>query len=243
MNRMIETVIVAVAALSLLALYLAGFAYRQGALELGQAFTLLRWSAIAGLIGASLILVYTLWRRPRGVRLLVLFVAALMGATAFYMPYRQTQLAGSVPPIHDISTDTVNPPLFVDVLPLRADAANPPDYAGEEIARQQQEAYPDLTTISYQAAYDSVFAEAEALVEDMGWEKVASVPEEGRIEATATTRWFGFRDDVVIRIEDDLSQGVQVDIRSKSRVGRSDIGTNAARIRAFTERLNERLQD
>lgn len=242
MKRVIEVLIVAVAVLSLLALYLSGLGYRTGTLELGQAFTFMRWSAIAGLTGAILIVAYLLWRRPGGVRLLVLFVAGLMGLTAFYMPYRQSQIAQSVPPIHDITTNTTNPPVFVDVVPLREDAPNPPDYPGEETASQQQEAYPDLMTLSYQAEYDRVFEAANAVVEEMGWEPVASVEEEGRIEATATTRWFGFRDDVVIRVQDASSRGVQVDIRSKSRVGRSDVGANAARIREFTERLNERLE-
>lgn len=241
MKRVIEVLIVAVAVLSLLALYLSGLGYRSGTLELGQAFTVLRWSAIAGLTGAILIVAYLVWRRPKGVRLLVLFVAALMGLTAFYMPYRQSQIAQSVPPIHDITTDTANPPAFVDVVPLRENAPNPPEYSGEETARLQQEAYPELTTLSYEAGYDQVFEAANAVAEEMGWELVASVPEEGRIEATATTRWFGFRDDVVIRVDDSGSGGVEVDIRSKSRVGRSDIGANAARIRAFTEKLNERL--
>lgn len=243
MKRVIEVLIVVVAVLSLLALYLSGLGYRSGTLELGQAFTLMRWSAIAGVSGAILIVAYLVWRRPGGVRLLVLLVAAIMGLTAFYMPYRQSQIAQSVPPIHDITTDTTNPPVFVDVVPLRENAPNPPAYPGEETARQQQEAYPDLMTLSYQADYERVFEAVNAVVEEMGWEPVAIAEEEGRIEATATTRWFGFRDDVVIRVEDASSRGVQVDIRSKSRVGRSDVGANAARIRDFTERLNERLED
>ena len=72
----------------------------------------------------------------------------------------------------------------------------------------------------------------------MGWHIVAAKSEEGRIEATATTLWFGFKDDVVIRIM-PTAAGSRLDIRSKSRVGLSDVGVNAARIREFVAALGE----
>ena len=65
---------------------------------------------------------------------------------------------------------------------------------------------------------------------------MAAVPAEGRLEATARTRWFGFRDDVVVRVRPD-GAGSRVDVRSVSRVGRSDLGTNARRIRGFMDAL------
>jgi uncharacterized protein (DUF1499 family) len=71
----------------------------------------------------------------------------------------------------------------------------------------------------------------------MGWEIVDAQPREGRIEATATTFWFGFKDDVVVRIT-PLAAGSRIDVRSKSRVGRGDTGTNAQRVRAYLKRLN-----
>ena len=77
---------------------------------------------------------------------------------------------------------------------------------------------------------------------DQGWEIVAAVPSEGRIEATDTTLWWGFKDDVVIRITPEDS-GSRLDIRSKSRIGIGDIGTNAARIEAYLEQLQERVSD
>ena len=73
----------------------------------------------------------------------------------------------------------------------------------------------------------------------MGWQIVDANREEGRIEATATTRWFGFKDDIVIRIVPTAAQGSRLDIRSVSRVGKSDAGTNACRIRAFRKKLTE----
>ena len=142
------------------------------------------------------------------------------------------------PPMHDITTDTVNPPMFVAVIPVReaAHAANPPMYFAAENAARQLAAYPDITTIVMQAPADQVFAKAEATAKDMGWEIVASVPAEGRIEATATTGWIGFKDDVVIRIVNAGAE-THVDLRSKSRVGRGDAGMNANRIRAFRDRI------
>ncbi|MDP6952892.1 MAG: DUF1499 domain-containing protein, partial [Alphaproteobacteria bacterium] len=81
-----------------------------------------------------------------------------------------------------------------------------------------------------------VFDKALALIESEGWELVASVPEEGRIEATAKTPYFKFRDDVVLRIA-AAGTGTKVDMRSASRVGRSDVGVNAERIAGFLGRL------
>ncbi|MCC5794555.1 MAG: DUF1499 domain-containing protein [Chromatiales bacterium] len=148
--------------------------------------------------------------------------------------------AAASPPIHDITTDTVNPPAFVAVLPLRAQAANPPDYAGEEIARQQRAAYPDIVTLQTDAPPEEVFARAREVVERMGWALVDASEAEGRIEATDTTFWFGFKDDIVVRIE-QRDGGTAVDLRSKSRVGQGDVGANARRIRVFLQRLQAAL--
>ncbi len=86
-----------------------------------------------------------------------------------------------------------------------------------------------------------MFEAALAAAEAMGWEIVAAEPGSGRIEAVATTTWFGFKDDVVIRVSDAPGR-TKVDVRSVSRVGRSDVGANAERIRAFQERLANRLE-
>ena len=70
----------------------------------------------------------------------------------------------------------------------------------------------------------------------MGWEIVASDPKSLRIEATDTTPWFGFKDDVVVRLANSPS-GSKIDVRSVSRVGKSDVGTNARRIKAYLDRV------
>ncbi|MEO0998387.1 MAG: family 1 glycosylhydrolase, partial [Pseudomonadota bacterium] len=148
--------------------------------------------------------------------------------------------AFDVPAIHDITTDTDDPPEFVAVAPLRADAANPAEYAGEEAAEQQRGAYPDLATLELAASPATVIAAAEQIARSSGWEIVAAAPADGRLEATDTTFWYGYKDDIVVRATSEGSISM-VDVRSKSRVGRSDLGTNAERIRTFTAELKAAL--
>ncbi|HAK64223.1 MAG TPA: DUF1499 domain-containing protein [Alphaproteobacteria bacterium] len=144
--------------------------------------------------------------------------------------------AFSVPPIHDITTDTDNPPDFVDILPLRADAPNPSDYGGVAVAAMQKSAYPDITPLMLDLPPPETFARARKLVEARGWKLAGADPEQGRIEAVAQTRMMKFRDDVVIRIT-PAPDGSRVDMRSVSRFGQSDIGVNARRIREFLKDL------
>ncbi|WP_330970793.1 DUF1499 domain-containing protein, partial [Lysobacter sp. A3-1-A15] len=106
-----------------------------------------------------------------------------------------------------------------------------------ELAQAQLAGYPDLRTHRLAAAPAQAFERALAAARDMGWEIVAAEPAAGRIEATDTTPWFGFKDDVVIRIEGD-GDGSRIDVRSVSRVGGSDVGANAARIRKYLDRLD-----
>jgi uncharacterized protein (DUF1499 family) len=165
-------------------------------------------------------------------------LAGVIGLATAWVPWNGLRTVRSLPFIHDITTDTVNPPTFVAVIPLRRDAPNPVEYPGEEVAVQQRAGYPDLATLEIDVPAGDAYERALAVAQDMGWEIVAAVREEGRIEATATTFWFGFKDDVVIRVEPNGSGRSRVDLRSKSRVGKSDVGANAARIRRFIEALN-----
>lgn len=170
----------------------------------------------------------------------IALVGTLVAVLAWAVPnsYRPGE-EDNIPPIHDISTDTVNPPGYVDVLPLRADAPNTTEYGGgpnmtaERLAELTRGAYPDLVTVTLDAPPDVAFERALAAVETLGWDLVAAAPDEGRIEATDTTFWFRFKDDVVIRIEPAPGGGSAIDARSVSRVGGGDAGTNARRLRAF----------
>ncbi|MDN7124236.1 DUF1499 domain-containing protein [Pseudidiomarina terrestris] len=240
MSKKIGSLLICLGFLSAFILLLSGPLYRWQILDLGIAFTLLRWAAYIGVASVVLIIVYLIWKRPRGVRLAVLTAAAIVGMISFYIPYQQLETARSVPPIHDITTDLENPPEFVAIAPLRADAPNPLPYPGEETAAQQRKAYSDLTPQYFEQDLNQVFEAALRVVNAKGWQLVASDLAEGRIEATASTFWFGFKDDVVIRLQREGEQ-TRVDVRSKSRVGRSDVGKNAARIRDFQQQLKGNL--
>jgi uncharacterized protein (DUF1499 family) len=146
-----------------------------------------------------------------------------------------------VPPIHDITTDTQNPPHFDAILPLRQNTPNSAQYGGESVAAQQRQAYPDIQPALLEASPEKAFDAALASARELGWKIVATDTQQGRIEATDTTLWFGFKDDVVIRISPN-DGGSRVDMRSVSRVGRSDIGKNAERIRNFMEALRRRVK-
>ena len=229
------TVAVAAGAALLLA---AALGYRSGILELGTSFTILRWGARISAAAAGVAAAAAIWaafRRLHWQNAVAGVAVAALGAGFYMVPAEQQALARSVPPIHDITTDTDDPPPFVAVLPLRADAPNPPEY-DPAVAEQQREAYPDLRSVMLDAPPAEAFARALAAAEAMGWEMVADDAAAGRIEATDTTFWYGFKDDVVIRVRPE-GAGSRIDVRSKSRVGRSDVGANARRIREFTSRL------
>jgi len=225
----IALIIVTVAALLLI---VAGPGTRLGLWEFDMGFMMMRWALFLGFGGAGLALVLLFFSKTRRRRGAILAASLIIGIGTAWVPWNGYQKARSVPPIHDITTDTKNPPQFVDVTPLRVDAPNPVDYPGEEIADQQREAYPDIQSLELSQSADQTFSRALQTARDLGWEIVSAVPADGRIEATATTFWFGFKDDVVIRIT-PAGDDSRLDIRSKSRVGRSDIGANAARIRDF----------
>jgi uncharacterized protein (DUF1499 family) len=173
----------------------------------------------------------------RGRALLLGATGLVIGLVVAWVPWTWKQRADSVPPIHDITTDLADPPAFEAILPLRAEAPNPSEYGGDSIAAQQREAYPDLAPLTLDLPLDAVFRRALEAARDMGWEIVDSDPARGRIEATATTPWFGFKDDVVIRVRPE-GGGSRVDVRSVSRVGRSDVGTNARRIEDYLQELS-----
>jgi hypothetical protein len=164
-------------------------------------------------------------------------VSAIAAALILLLPLTQVGGARGKPRIHDISTDLADPPRFSAILPLRAKAPNPaPDRIDDKTVRLQRAGYPDLVSLDLPLSADAAFAKATAAAKAMEWEIVSSRPSEGIIEATAATAWFGFRDDIVVRIRSSGTHS-RVDVRSTSRVGRGDAGKNADRIRRFLGRL------
>ncbi len=200
--------------------------FRTGLLKL------LAWAAYGGIAA----MVLALAALVMGGRRALAALALVAGLAAFLPPFLFRRTAQSVPAIHDISTDTDNPPAFVAVLDKRAGASNPAEYGGPPIASQQHQAYPDIRPATLPDPPARAFERALEAARGQGWEIVAAVPAEGRIEATDTTRWFGFKDDVVVRVKPE-GAGSRVDVRSLSRVGRSDVGKNASRIRAYLQAL------
>jgi len=215
----------------------SGLGYRWGWWHFRSGIQIMRWSATTDLAGLALALVAAILAYLNGARrALAASVAGLaLALVVAGPPLYQWRLVGQVPPIHDISTDTDNPPAYVAVLPLRKGAENPSSYSAE-VAVQQKQAYPDIVPAMLELPPAQAFASAERAARAMGWDIVAAVPGDLRIEATDTTMLFGFKDDIVVRVAPS-GNGSRVDVRSLSRVGRSDLGVNANRIRKFMQRL------
>jgi hypothetical protein len=215
----------------------AGPLYRFAGLSISQVFPLMMYGTYAAGLTLLLTLVWVvvaaLTRSGRGLVLVVIGTVLAVGAAL--VPISMRSQAQALPMIHDITTDTVNPPVFIAIAPLRAEAPNGVDYVTDPV--QQERAYGDIKTFRSLLPTGELFDQALAAAEARGWEIVASSRAEGRIEATDTTFWFGFKDDIVIRVASEETGGSRLDIRSMSRVGKSDLGKNAERIRAFLAAL------
>ena len=220
---------------------LPGPLYKYGVVDLGTAFTGFKFGVFAGIATLILLVLQIIFKR-KTVTLGSTIMALLLSTISIAIPLSMLNKGKSVPPIHDISTDLVNPPEFVVIAPLRADAPNPVEYAGVEVATQQRAAYPELQTLYYPQSKSELVEATKQAIDNLGWELVNIDADKGVIEATDTTAWFGFKDDVVVRITDNSSERL-VDIRSKSRVGGSDLGKNAARIHKLIEELDRILGD
>jgi hypothetical protein len=143
--------------------------------------------------------------------------------------------AQRVPHIHDITTDTENPPRLVSVLPLRKNAQNSVEYGGPAIAAQQHMAYPDIVPLMLPMPPAQAFEQALAAARHRGWMIVDANPAEGRIEARPPPSGSGSR--TMGHPHNRRPGGSRLDMRSVSRVGVSDVGTNGARIRSYLKEL------
>lgn len=217
------------------AVVIAPLGHRVGLLPLGPSFALVALGFLTLVVGALLLVVAALRRRiPQGTER-VAYRALAVAVIASLFPLSALISGGGAPPIHDITTDMENPPAFVAAVALNEPGRT--DYEGEGIAAQQRAAYPDIGPVTLAVDAGTAFQMALSTVEGLGWEVLDSDAATGRIEATDRTFWFGFADDVVVRITDRDDAGSRVDVRSLSRVGVGDLGTNAARVRAFLSAL------
>jgi len=144
------------------------------------------------------------------------------------------------PRIHDICTDTDNPPELVAAARQRARWQNPVAYEGVRVARLQQLAYPDILPVISLLDPDQAWLRVRSIILQSGWQILHEDHNAGTIEAVATTPLFRFRDYVVVRVRKE-GAGSRIDIRSAARLGISDLGTNARRIRVFREQFQQEL--
>ncbi len=215
----------------------AGPLYRFAGVDIEIVLGVFRYgfyfSAAAVALGRATILPTRPGDRRRG------FVAALLavvvGVAGAWAPFHWFLAARAAPEINDITTDTADPPSMVVTLQMRRGSGVLATYP-REFADRQRAFHPEIQPIRLNVPIAEAFRHADKVAADMKWEVVARVPAEGRLEAIATSRWFGFRDDIVVRVRPD-GAGSRVDIRSKSRIGRSDHGVNAERVREFTTRI------
>jgi len=216
----------------------AGPLHRYLGLDIEAAIAVFRYGFYVAVAGVALGLATIVPTRPGDRRrgFVAAFLAIAIGTAGAWVPVSWFLRAQQLPMINDISTDAVEPPAMVATLQLRRGAANPPAYPGAAVAVLQRAAYPDISPVVLPVPPAEAFKRVDRVAMAMGWDIVARAPTEGRIEAVDTSDWFGFRDDIVVRIRAD-GTGSRIDIRSKSRVGESDLGVNAQRVREFIARL------
>jgi len=171
----------------------------------------------------------------RGVALAVLGIG--IGAVAAYFPWSAGEMRGKYPRLNDITTDAQNPPSLAFSEPMRkAEEGGSAAYGGAEVAALQQKSYPGIEPATLDMAPAQAFDKALAKAKAKGWTIVKADPAAGTIEAYDRSRWFGFTDDIAIRVTGS-GEGSRVDMRSHSRQGRGDFGVNAARVRSFLAAL------
>lgn len=210
----------------------------------------------ASLMGGVISLLLALLIKPRK-GLVIAAIAILIPVIAFARLSQVRSTVATLPLIHDITTDTQDPPSFgASITAERAkdEGVNTLDYVGKRaptrqrdadgqpvmklVSALQTQAYPEIRTLIINEPLDVTFGRAEQTARDLGWKIKESDVETGRIDATDVTFWYGFKDDVTIRLRPATGGGTRVDIRSVSRVGMSDIGANAARIKDFLDAMS-----
>lgn len=223
-----------------IAVILSGYGYQWGWWHFSVGFKIIPWGTGMTIIGGIMALIgYIRFEE----RIKNYSIAAFVGMTLslgalINIGYWYAEVQKGYPPIHDISTNTLNPPQFEAVVPLRADAPNSLEYDHSETPPAQKAFYPDIETLMVSMSYDETYDRALATARKMPWEIVGENKKEGRIEAYEKLPWFGFIDDVVIKV-DTTDSGSKIDMRSVSRLGRGDLGVNAKRIRAYFKRFEK----
>ena len=216
------------------AMVASGVGYRLGWWHFTVGLQVSEWATYGAAVAMLLSITALVQTRPNAARRgrVVAILGLLLALLPVGMALQWQYATRAYPEINDISTDTLDAPVFWDM-------PTPTDYPGAKAAELQRAAYPDLVPLKLQGLSAQAFAYALDVVKDKGWTVVASVPEEGRIEATSSSLLYGFTDEVAIRVK-AVDGGVLVDVRSRSRIGKIDRGVNARRIRAYLADLQKR---
>ncbi|MBI5468166.1 MAG: DUF1499 domain-containing protein [Deltaproteobacteria bacterium] len=212
---------------------------RLGLWHFRTGFAILRFSAYGGLLSAALSfagVVVCLLRRQSVKGAGVGAAGLLLSLAVVIVPLMWSLEAKRVPRIHDITTDTENPPIFKAIPETRP---TPPEYPGAAVSVQQREMYPEITPLELNISPERAYEAALRSARELGWEIVDSDLSSFHIEAVDTTMWYGFKDDIAVRITPQ-DGGSRVDVRSVSRVGVSDVGTNARRIRRYFDAIGKK---
>lgn len=217
----------------LLVLPLSVLTVRSGAWQQGLLLYAIACFGSALLVIMSLVLLllprFSAWRKAIVQRALFAIPGAVLLLSLVVGP--------AVPSIHDITTDTEDPPMFSKAIPLRGANSNPIKI-DQAVIQLQREAYPELQTLVTAQSFEQAYDRALQVATDLGWELHHKDRNAGIIEAVDTTAIMAFKDDIVIRVRTN-AEGTLVDLRSVSRVGESDIGANAKRISAFIEAFQQ----
>jgi len=230
---------------SLMATFLAIIIVRSGLLEIRPALATfagaLALSVIAVLLAFAAFIV--IWREGlMGIGYAL--TAIVIGAGLLAYPAYLGVVSYRLPWIYDITTDPIDPPRFEALARIRPRDANPVIYAGLSAAEQQRNAYPEIEPLEADASVQAAYDAALAVVTKRRWNIVARRPpergREGRIEAVVRTPIMGFREDVVLRVRAD-GPGSRVDVRSSSRYGSFDFGTNATRVRNLIDDIEDAI--
>ncbi|MEW6088346.1 MAG: DUF1499 domain-containing protein [bacterium] len=230
------------AAVFALTAVLAGLGTRWSFWDFRAGLKIFRWSSYAEAVIFVLTLaglILAIYKQSQHIFIFSLtgfLISVTVAGTALKWMY----VARHVPAIHDITTDIENPPQFDAVLALRKNAPNSSEYPGGEISVMQRKAYPGIGPFNAKLKPDKAYELCLAAAKEMGWKIVNAKRDAGFIEATDETFWFGFKDDIAIRIT-PFNESSRIDLRSVSRVGRSDVGTNAKRIQKFFKRLRDKI--
>lgn len=234
-----RTVTLVAAAIALLMVCFAGPGTKMGFWSWQLGLGMVKWAFYLGAAAAisALALIVLLLVPSQRTRPWMPVLALCVALASMVPPVLLLSTAKSVPRIHDVTTDMAEPPPFVGLMEERKKSPNGFAYGGEPVAALQRAGYPDLKPLMMKAPPREAMQKALDAARSMGWEVVSSDATTGRIEATATTTWFGFKDDVIVRIRPE-GEGSRVDVRSVSRVGLSDLGANAKRIQAYLAKLS-----